>query len=324
MTHDEILAQLQREYDAKRQQNIRLLENRKAEVCVKCPEIASLLESRNTMLMQGIKKMLANMQQASQNGIDIRPQMDSVSEQIRAKLAENGFSADYLQPLYQCKTCKDYGYLFTPSKIMCDCMKKEVIKRELARFGMDENGPSFDKFSLALYADNGTEVSPRRLAEVALLVCKNFAEDYPNPPVKNMLITGTSGLGKTYLMQCMARRFMERLIPVEIVSAYRLIDAARNIGFENDDLSMDGYMEAPLLMIDDLGTEPLFNNITVTRLFSLINDRMETGKSTIISTNLRMSELQERYTERIASRLQDPRSWKYLHLEGEDIRKIRK
>ena len=327
MTHEDVLSQLKQEFDAKRHQSLRQQEERTAQVCSVCPEIKQLLDARSDLLMGGIRKMLMDMQnQSAPCGVDIQSDLDHMTEQIHNKLLENGFPMDYLQPVYQCDRCKDQGYIYTPGRQMCDCMKKELIQRDLARVGIDENGPSFDKFSLEYYDDDeaAAVISPRKLAEVALKVCKNFSDEYPEQTVKNILITGTSGLGKTYLMQCMARRFMERLISVEIISAYRLIEAARDAWFDHDDASMDSYLEAPLLMIDDLGTEPLFNNITVTQLFNLLNERASKGLSTIISTNLKMSELQERYTERVASRLQDPKSWRYLHLEGKDIRKVRK
>ena len=67
-------------------------------------------------------------------------------------------------------------------------------------------------------------------------------------------------------------------------------------------------MNAEVLMIDDLGSEPLMQNVTVEQLFNLLNERQNKGLSTVISTNLEMSKFRERYTERIASRLRDSRS----------------
>ena len=80
-------------------------------------------------------------------------------------------------------------------------------------------------------------------------------------------------------------------------------------------------MDAPLLLIDDLGTEPLMNNVTVTQLFNLLNERQLAGRHTVISTNLNPRELQERYTERIASRLLDESSCARLGFVGGDIRR---
>ena len=77
-----------------------------------------------------------------------------------------------------------------------------------------------------------------------------------------------------------------------------------------------------MLMVDDLGSEPLMQNITVEQLFHLINERQRRGLSTVISTNLTLKELRERYTERIASRLNDPKNCEIIILEGRDLRKV--
>jgi len=104
-------------------------------------------------------------------------------------------------------------------------------------------------------------------------------------------------------------------------SAYRLFETARKAYMENDSDLMAQYMNAELLLIDDLGTEPLLNNVTVTQLFNLLNERQMAGRHTVISTNLAMSELQERYTERISSRFLDATGCRRLVFIGADIRR---
>ena len=62
-------------------------------------------------------------------------------------------------------------------------------------------------------------------------------------------------------------------------------------------------------------------NVTVEQLFQLINERQIRGLSTVISTNLTLKELRERYTERIVSRLNDPKNCEIIVLKGKDLRK---
>ena len=81
-------------------------------------------------------------------------------------------------------------------------------------------------------------------------------------------------------------------------------------------------MNIPVLMLDDLGSEPLIRNITIEVLFNLINERLIRGRSTVISTNLKLEELRERYTERIVSRISDPATSLVITLEGKDLRRI--
>ena len=79
-------------------------------------------------------------------------------------------------------------------------------------------------------------------------------------------------------------------------------------------------LETPFLLVDDLGTEPMMRNITVEYLFLLINERMEAGLSTMATTNLTPAQIQERYGERVCSRLFDRASALTIKLEGKDLR----
>ena len=76
-----------------------------------------------------------------------------------------------------------------------------------------------------------------------------------------------------------------------------------------------------MLLLDDLGSEPLMQNVTIEQLFNLINERQARRLSTIVSTNLNTPEFKTRYTERIASRMTDARNCLVITLEGQDIRR---
>ena len=80
----------------------------------------------------------------------------------------------------------------------------------------------------------------------------------------------------------------------------------------------DELSQPDLLYIDDLGVEPILNNVTVTYLYALLVDRMD--KKTIITTNLDVMKMEERYGERILSRLLDKRKGAMMTFEGEDLR----
>ena len=74
-------------------------------------------------------------------------------------------------------------------------------------------------------------------------------------------------------------------------------------------------------MIDDMGVEPLMENITIVQWFNLINERQLRGKGPVISTNLNVEELRRRYTERITSRLLDGKQCMLLQFLGDDVRR---
>ena len=163
-------------------------------------------------------------------------------------------------------------------------------------------------------------MSQRRLSLMARNCCEKWADSYPDVPTRDMLLTGLSGLGKTFLMRAMAARLIERGYSVLLVSAYTFLQMARKSHFEAEN-GVRELMEVPVLMLDDLGSEPLMQNVTIEQLFYLINERQSRGLSTVISTNLTLKELRERYTERIVSRLNDPKNCTYIKLEGKDLRK---
>ena len=117
----------------------------------------------------------------------------------------------------------------------------------------------------------------------------------------------------------MATRLIERGKNVLLVSAYTFLQMARKSHYEADN-GVKELMEVPVLMLDDIGSEPLMKNVTIEALFTLINERQIRGLCTILSSNLTTEELRERYTERIASRLSDSRNCMVMTLKGKDIR----
>ena len=128
---------------------------------------------------------------------------------------------------------------------------------------------------------------------------------------------GTPAVAKRFAA-AMAERLIERDRNVLVISAYRMLEMLRKSYFENDDSAAE-LLDAEILMIDDLGSEPLMQNVTIEQLFYLLNERQNRNLSTVISTNLDMAKFRERYTERIASRLRDSRC-KMISLLGKDIR----
>ena len=163
--------------------------------------------------------------------------------------------------------------------------------------------------------------SQRDLMNVIRKTCEQYAENYPDVPVKDMLLMGQSGLGKTFLMHAMAKKLIQRGQNVLIISAYKFLDVARKAYMSGNVEELDTLMDADVLMIDDMGVEPLMENITIPQWFNLINERQLRGKGTILSTNLMEDELRRRYTERIASRLMNNTQCRLVQFAGEDVRR---
>ena len=135
--------------------------------------------------------------------------------------------------------------------------------------------------------------------------------------MRDLLLMGKSGLGKTFLMQCIAHRVAERGYLPTYVSAYRFFETARQAYMDNDGARLRPLMEAELLLIDDLGTE-LVTRYTQAEVYDLVTHRLNTGKPTIINTNLGLQEIERTYSSRVYSRLAG--MYAAVQFKGRDIR----
>ena len=182
---------------------------------------------------------------------------------------------------------------------------------------------NFQNFRLDYYSDrperNGA-LSPRENMREILGRCRRFIASFDSHPGGNLLISGNTGVGKTYLANCIAGEILKAGKSVIYMSAHQffsqLADYTFRRGQENAD-TLSFLLHCDLLIIDDLGTE-LNNGFINSQLFLCINERILHRKSTIISTNLSLKQLSQTYTERISSRFIE--SYEYFHIYGEDIR----
>ena len=316
---EDLLREVEIEYDQIRTENERTENERKEKIRTEYPEIFILVREREDLVF-GTLRAILNGKTETEN---LPEKMERLSAEIRNKLTTAGFPADYLAPIYRCPLCKDTGKTGELIKEPCECLKKAYQKKLRSSIGLNgEKRESFETFDLLLFPEEqlpGRSYSQREMMEIARDDCKEWADHYPEVPNRNMLLTGKSGLGKTFLLRAVAERLIERDVNVLIISAYKLLEIVRKAYFSNEENAGE-ISEIEVLMIDDLGSEPLMQNVTVEQLFNLLNERQNRGLSTVVSTNLTMPELQGRYTERIASRLRDKNNWKVITLEGKDIR----
>ncbi|MBQ9299450.1 MAG: ATP-binding protein [Clostridia bacterium] len=304
----------------RRHQDEREEERRRLEVIAQCPRIGQLMDARREAVMKSVYSAFAA--PAEEN---LAEKVAQWNADIKALLIRGGFPQDYLDPVFTCPLCEDTGYTGEGKKELCTCARA-LYAGLLEKESSFESQQDFAHFDLSVFpADVPVDKKGRTQREQLRVFrdyCEAFADALPHPDKKTLLFYGGSGLGKTYLLRCIHERARERDIASLCVTANQLIRTARKAMFSREQEEMDALFETELLLIDDLGTEPLIENVTVEELFNIINERQNAGLCTVISTNLSLENLQSRYTERVISRLLNRQTCQSLHFEGVDIRRL--
>ena len=325
MTRNEILLQLQQEYADRRSANHLEEQRRRREAEAAVPQLAETLSAREQLIYDGLRGILRGQVQAD----DLPKRMDVLNRRVASLLKASGRPENWLDPVYTCPLCRDTGYVGEPIRELCSCMRSAMNRRLYAEVGLSGTGEeSFERFDEKVFPDKylpSKGCSQRRLMLTIRQVCETWADTYPHDRRQDMVLSGKSGLGKTWMLHAMAKRLLDRGYEVLLISAYRFMELAKKARFsreEHADAGLQAMMDAPVLMLDDLGTEPFMDNVTITELFNLLNERQQRKLPTVISTNLSEKELRERYTERVTSRLLDRRSCAFVPFDGDDLRRL--
>ena len=260
------------------------------------------------------------------SGGDVASAMEKAKEKNlalqreREALVRMYFDEGYLDDSPICESCGGSGYV---GSRMCECLQelcRQEQKKELTFLNVGRE--SFDQFRLDYYPDRidpKLGVNIRTLMEKTYQTCRRYAYGFSEKS-GNLLFSGDTGLGKTFLSACIARAVADRGYSVVYESAGHLFGKLERAKFSGDEAAREEakkYTECDLLIVDDLGTE-MPGQFTTAALYSLVNDRLLAGKPMIISTNLNTEDLSRRYSAQIASRLRG--SFIRLAFLGDDIR----
>ena len=257
-------------------------------------------------------------------------------------LVEYGYPVDYLDMHYDCPLCKDTG-LITDADITqengtvffkkgktCKCFQQALIELAYKQSNLKNvlDRENFSTFRLDVYSDQVDPTfgkAPRDRMEVLYNKAVAFTECFDTHH-ENLLFLGPTGLGKTFLCNCIAKEILDRGYSVLYLTAQELFKLFEESRFHREDMEdesknvLDTLLTVDLLVIDDFGTE-VQNAFTAPDLFHIINTRYLNQKSTIISTNLPTKELQARYSDRIISRLFG--NYTMCRVFGDDIRLLK-
>ena len=304
-----ILKQLLTEYEQTRLQNIKDLDLRKKEIYSKNPRLEEIEKELNLTSISIAKSALLK----TPNSENLQEKIEKLKAEREQLLKELGKDLSYLNLQYNCNICKDTGYVFHNSQtIMCNCLKQKLFDAEYNKANMGNlSKDTFENFNINLFSNKvdpakyGSNISPRENMKDINSACLNFVENFDNPDGKNLLFSGSTGLGKTYLSNAIVSKLLEKGYTVLYQTAPVMLDTLISKMFKNDSSFSENLLNVDLLVIDDLGTETM-NSMKFTELYKIINTRLlnQNGKitKTIISTNLDLQGLYNTYDERLVSR----------------------
>ena len=324
MTRSEHIHALLEEYAVQRAADEKDLNARVADACAREPRIARLREENAALALRAMRSILNQDSEDARRALaeDMKRRGQAINAEIRGLLNGLGLPEDQLEPRWRCDKCRDTGYVGDAPARFCDCFEARLRRRQHedgSMAGVDEQ--NFERFD----AERIPEADGQRARTIkARQVCEDYANAFPDTAYRNLLLTGEGGLGKTFVLNSIFERVAARGFTAVRITAFRMFEAMRQQHVGNDD-DFDGFaslIDAPLLLIDDLGTEPMMRNITVEYLFTLLNERMAAKRHTVIATNLTPVQLKERYGERVASRLLDRTACRAVQLKGKDLRNL--
>ena len=326
-----LLNQILHEYELKREKAYKDVEERKKELIKVNPKLAEIerqislnsIKLSKEILISGNKESLLN---------DLKKSNSKLIKEKNNFIKELTQSNNYLYPHFECKLCKDTGYILKDGKTtFCSCLKQRLYDVAYNKSNMGNlERENFSNFDLRIFSSvknvekYKSELSPRENIQILREKALAFVESFDDPEEKNLVFTGNTGTGKTFLTNCIANELLKAGKTVLYQTAPVMFDEIINEKFDKSDKSFSIYeniLNVDLLIIDDLGTEKISDS-KITDLFTIINTRLLNQNhkitKTVISTNLTIDEIFKTYTNRIGSRLAG--NYRFLRFFGEDLR----
>lgn len=306
---------------ARRRNNARMQQVMcRREIGEKLPEVLRLEDQianaglRAARLVLQANHVEDEMERLAAQNLDLQKQMDRL-------LLLHGYPADYLALHPACPKCADEGYC---DGKRCECFE-ELLRQEAFR-RLNELTPlepsDFSTFRLDYYSDEpgANGLSPRQQMENIYHYCLHYADSFTRSS-RSILFQGATGLGKTHLSLAIAKAAIDKGYGVVYGSVQNLMSRLEDEHFGRSSQpardSEQSILSCDLLILDDLGTE--FTTSFVTScIYNIVNTRQLAGRPTIISTNLTLKELEQKYTERFASRIMG--GYDRLVFLGKDVR----
>ena len=326
---DSILKNILSQYNKKKISAEYEAEQRKQDIYKRYPKLQDIDDKLTKLAISTTKSLINN------NDIELLKELNEninhLKEEKNKILKSLNIENDYFEPRYECKLCKDTGYITNKdyTTTMCSCLKQKLYNEKFNKANISNlDTQNFNNFSDLLYSDKvdenkyRTNISPRENINLIKDICQRFIDNFDDKNQKNLLFTGNTGLGKTFLSSCIANEIIKKGKNILYQTAPVMLDSIIDYRFgkSNSTNILDSILNVDLLIIDDLGTECM-NNMKFAEIFNIINTRLLNQNritKTIISTNLSLKNLYANYDERIVSRIIG--NYDICYFFGDDIR----
>ena len=240
---------------------------------------------------------------------------------MKKLLLSLGLDESAFEPKYTCTSCKDTGYIDGQK---CACLKSKINEKLIALSGLEITKlNTFDDYDEKMPSDPKHQELLGKIKKLLL----DYVNSFPKNTRCNFIITGPTGVGKTFALECMTSEILKKGYTANFLTAFQMNSQflKYHTCFDaNKQSYLNLLLEPDLLVIDDLGTEPMLNNVTNEYLYLVLSERMLKHKSTVFSTNLDPNNLLDRYNERIFSRLTDKTKSILIKLDGDDLRRLKR
>ncbi len=302
--------QIMKEYDQTRMENQRILEARKSRVYATIP---SYQEKEASIASYSIAQMKTALNGGLVNSHEAALMIADTRANLKQLLEENGFGADYLDPIYTCPKCKDKGYL--EDNRQCSCLKQKIATTLYSHSGLftSLDTDNFENLRLDLFEGESLSYYQNNLK-----MAKDFVKEF-KIVYRNLFFYGTVGTGKSFLSGCIAKELMDQGHQVLYYSCCQLFDQFNLYRFDVGQIeALENHLfHCDLLILDDLAAENTSDYVK-SKLFALLNTRHRKQLPTIISSNAMPAEINAIYSDRIYSRIMS--QFELLKFIGPDLR----
>ncbi len=324
------LKNLLKDYEQKRMNAILDLDKRKSALYSSNNRLEEIENELNSFALNTAKAILST--SSKTNSVDnLKEKIDNLKKEKENILNSLHIGDDFFKPNFECTLCEDTGYIRNGFNFsLCSCIKQKLFDIEYNKSNIANlKNDTFSNFNINLYTDKINEdlyfsnISPKDNIKNITDIALRFIDNFDDTNEKNLLFLGNTGLGKTFLSNCIANELLKKAKTVLYQTAPVMLDNIIDYRFNKNNISSiyENILDVDLLIIDDLGTECM-NSMKFSELFNVINTRLLNQNNhitkTIISTNLNLKELSEKYDERIFSRFVG--YYNICRFFGEDIR----